>query len=101
MDGAACFVYKGAKMATPDDKPAKHELPKYPANHPVGMRVPRGGSSCAKCSFVRHADRDCANASFVRWNGSHRLPAPANAYCCDFFDTRTAPRGAAELRAEK
>ena len=67
----------------------KEQHPKvdYPANHLVGMKVPVGGSNCAKCVFVR--GDDCSNAQFVKWNfGDHKIPGNINAYCCDFFDVR-------------
>lgn len=80
---------------------AKGALPKYPKNHQVGMRVPKGGSDCAKCEHVRNAGTECNQPQFVAWNGSERLPAPADAYCCDFFDARTTRRTARELRREK
>jgi len=65
--------------------PGEGELPDYPQDHLVGMVVPEGGSSCAKCSHVRNNNMDCAEPHFVGWNGGHRLPAPANKYCCDFY----------------
>jgi hypothetical protein len=56
-----------------------------PPGHLVGMRVPDGGSDCAKCKFVR--GQDCSNALFVKWNnGQHKIPGDINAYCCDFFE---------------
>jgi len=81
-------------------------LPKYPKDHPVGMVVPKGGSSCAKCKFVRNAGLECVQKDFAKWFGGENasdvtLPAPANEYCCDFFETRTEKRGAKELRVEK
>lgn len=57
----------------------------YPGDHQVGMRVPIGGSNCHKCKFVRNQDQDCAQEDFIAWNGSERLPLPADVYCCDFF----------------
>lgn len=91
-------------MADDDDdaaKATKGKLPKYPADHQVGMRVPKGGSSCAKCVFVREADTECAQKDFIAWHGSDHLPAPADSYCCDFFTTRTTKRTARDLRREK
>lgn len=64
------------------------KLPAYPADHKVGIRVPKGGSDCAKCEYVRQNGKACANKSFVQWNGSNMLPAPADEYCCDFFSTK-------------
>lgn len=78
-----------------------HELPKYPKDHQVGVRVPPGGSNCAKCKFVRNAGLECVQKQFVTWNGSERLPEPANRYCCDFWEERTEKRSASELREKK
>lgn len=64
----------------------KHVLPKYPADHPVGMRVPPGGSNCFKCEYVD--GKDCKNSKFVAWNGSDVIPLDVNEYCCDFFGIR-------------
>jgi hypothetical protein len=60
----------------------------YPPDHPLGMIVPLGGSDCAKCKYVRNKNLDCDNDYFVNWNGSHKLPAPADEYCCDFFESK-------------
>lgn len=64
------------------------KLPIYPKDHKVGMRVPKGGSDCAKCEYLRNDGKDCANHYFATWNGSHTLPAPATEYCCDFFEAK-------------
>jgi hypothetical protein len=64
----------------------KHPQPTYPADHQVGMRVPKGGSDCAKCEYVRDGGKACGNKAFVMWNGSDRLPAPADEFCCDFWE---------------
>lgn len=66
----------------------KGRLPNYSADHKVGMRVPKGGSDCAKCEYVRQNGKACANSQFVKWNGSNMLPAPADEYCCDFFEAK-------------
>ena len=62
----------------------KHQLPEYPSDHQVGMRVPRGGSNCAKCEYV--SGQNCKQELFVKWNGSNKIPAPVDSYCCDFFE---------------
>lgn len=61
-------------------------LPKYPADHLVGMKVPKGGSDCAKCEFVD--GQNCTQKDFVKWNGSSLIPAPTDQYCCDFFESK-------------
>lgn len=58
----------------------------YPADHQVGMRVPKGGSNCAKCEYVN--GQDCTQEQFVKWNGSEVIPAPTDSYCCDFFSVK-------------
>ena len=57
----------------------------YPVGHKLGMRVPKGGSNCAKCEYVD--GKKCKNKRFVRWNGSEVIPAPTAEYCCDLFET--------------
>lgn len=56
----------------------------YPADHPVGMEVPAGGSSCARCEYWQKGS--CHNAKFIAWNGSGKIPAPPDRYCCDFYE---------------
>lgn len=63
----------------------KSPLPDYPADHKIGMRVPKGGSSCAKCEYLKD-NGQCGESHFIKWNGSGKLPAPPDSYCCDFFD---------------
>lgn len=48
------------------------------------MAVPKGGSSCAKCEYVR--GQNCTQALFVEWNGGKRIPGAVDSYCCDFFE---------------
>lgn len=59
---------------------------KYPRNHRPGMKVPRGGSSCSTCKFVSQDRQHCGNEYFVLWNGSDKLPAPADSYCSDWYE---------------
>ena len=65
-------------------------LPSYPADHKVGMVVPKGGSDCAKCEYVD--GQDCKQAQFVKWNGASKIPGKIDAYCCDFFEI-AKPKG--------
>jgi hypothetical protein len=64
----------------------KRKLPDYPADHKVGMRVPEGGSNCAKCEYV--SGQDCTQKDFVKWNGAKKISAPVDVYCCDFFEAK-------------
>jgi len=74
----------GAKAAKNPSYLAFH----YPADHQIGMKVPKGGSDCAKCEYVSEDEKKCSNKYFIRWNGSKFLPEKANEFCCDFFETR-------------
>lgn len=62
-----------------------------PEGHLFGMKVPKGGSSCAKCRFISRDGKHCGNAYFQDWRRSlgvpeaNVLPAPADEYCCDVF----------------
>ena len=58
----------------------------YPADHKPGMKVPKGGSSCAKCEYL--ANGACTNKYFIKWNGSGKLPAPPDEYCSDWFEVK-------------
>jgi len=62
----------------------KQSAVKYPATHKLGMRVPEGGSDCAKCKYVEEGN--CTNTIFVKWNGSEVIPLPVDEYCCDLFE---------------
>lgn len=59
-------------------------LPKYPADHPVGMEVPEGGSNCDKCAHLI-AKQKCDDDEFIEWNGGPHIPIKTSRYCCDFF----------------
>jgi hypothetical protein len=59
-----------------------------PAGHKVGMKVPKGGSDCAKCEYVSKDSKRCGQTNFQKWNGSDVLPEAADEYCCDFFSAR-------------
>ena len=57
---------------------------------PFGMKVPDGGSNCAKCMYY---DPDaatphgrCGNKTFVKWLGSDEIPERPTEYCCNAFD---------------
>lgn len=65
----------------------KYELP---PDHLFGMRVPEGGSNCAKCRFVSEDGSHCANSYYQDWRKSlgedpTLLPMSADRYCCDVF----------------
>jgi len=59
----------------------------YPPDHNPGMKVPKGGSMCANCKYFDGKD-SCVNKYFIKWNGTGKLPAPANEYCSDWYRER-------------
>jgi len=67
----------------------------YPPDHKAGMRVPKGGSSCASCKYLKDAEkRICGNEYFIKWNGSEKIPAAVDSYCSDYYE----PKNKALLR---
>jgi len=56
----------------------------YPKDHKPGMKVPKGGSSCSSCEYLK--DGMCTNEYFIKWNGSGKLPAPPDEYCSDWYE---------------
>lgn len=56
-----------------------------PPEHRAGMRVPRGGSSCASCKFVSEDLKHCSNERWQRWSGTDELPEAAEEYCSDWW----------------
>ena len=64
----------------------------YPPDHEAGMRVPKGGSNCAKCEYLKDAaKRICGNSYFIAWNGSNVIPGQIDAYCSDWFEPAKGP----------
>jgi len=57
----------------------------YPPDHKPGMRVPKGGSSCASCEYYK-GNQKCSNKYFQLWMGSDIIPAPADSYCSDWYE---------------
>jgi hypothetical protein len=57
----------------------------YPDDHKAGMRVPKGGSSCAVCEYLK-GPHECGNKYFIQWNGSNRFEPAADEFCCDWFE---------------
>jgi broad specificity phosphatase PhoE len=56
----------------------------FPADHKLGMKVPKGGSNCAKCEYVD--GQNCKEKIFIKWNGGPVIPKDVNEYCCDMFE---------------
>lgn len=74
------------------------DIAKYlPPGHDLGMRVPKGGSSCSKCKWGNAGDGKpwCSNEMFQAWRAEAQdvrenaevLPAPADEYCCDLYQS--------------
>lgn len=59
----------------------------YPPDHEPGMRVPKGGSNCAKCEYYEGSNH-CGNEYFQKWRGSNVIPAPVDSYCSDWFEPK-------------
>jgi len=58
----------------------------YPKDHKAGMRVPKGGSSCASCEYLADNKTDCTSTYFQKWNGSPVIPGPIDEYCSDWYE---------------
>ena len=57
----------------------------FPSDHQPGVRVPKGGSSCANCEYLGKDGKSCDNRYFIIWNGGKELPAPADEFCSDWW----------------
>jgi hypothetical protein len=66
-----------------------------PPDHQLGMQVPKGGSMCGNCQFLVDP-QTCDNQGFVTWNGSGKLPTPADEYCCDLYQPGQKQQAPAE-----
>jgi hypothetical protein len=61
--------------------------PEYPKDHVPAIRVPKGGSSCSSCEYLKDAEkRICGNQYYIAWNGSGRIPAPVDSFCSDWYE---------------
>lgn len=61
-----------------------------PEEHLAGMPVPKGGSSCANCMFLKMVGKQphCMNELFKQWNGGSRIPTDdPESYCSDWYST--------------
>lgn len=72
----------------------------FPPDHQPGMQVPKGGSSCASCSYLGEDGASCTNDYFIQWNGSPQLPNPADEYCSDWYEPKTLDSGAEEMNED-
>ena len=70
--------------------------PTYPDAHKAGMRVPKGGSSCASCKYLEGKNK-CNSTYFIKWNGNNLLPVPADEYCSDWYEPKKELKAAEEV----
>lgn len=61
------------------------KIVKYPPNHKPGMKVPKGGSNCANCKFLKDDRKSCGEPNFIAWNGSPIIPGQIDSYCSDWY----------------
>jgi hypothetical protein len=71
-----------------DNPYSRRNTADYPPNHQPAMRVPKGGSSCSSCEYLGKDRKTCTNDYFIRWNGSNKLPAPADQFCSDWYEPK-------------
>lgn len=83
-------------MANSKELMGKGRKATYPPDHQAAMRVPKGGSSCEKCEYLKDAKkRICGNKHFIAWGGpdkpagSNKIPFPIDEYCSDWFEPET------------
>lgn len=69
----------------------------YPSDHVAGMRVPKGGSNCAKCEYLADNKTDCTNEYFQKWNGGPKIPGKIDEYCSDWFESSKKLEAATEV----
>lgn len=74
---------------------AQRHLIVMPPGHQVGVRVPKGGSSCASCVYSTRADgaQRCLNRYYRQYAGTDRFVdpktgkrVPGDEFCCDFWE---------------
>ena len=81
-------------MEDRDNPYSRSGAAEFPPDHQAGMEVPKGGSDCAKCKFLRADRKNCSNEYFIRWNGPNKpagsslIPLPIDRYCSDWFEAK-------------
>lgn len=81
--------------------------PVLPKHHVAAIQVPIGGSSCVTCEYLKPDGKSCGNQYFIQWNGSDKLPFPANEFCSDWYEPidgvirKQVPDKSVKMRAEK
>ena len=69
---------------------------KYPKYHEAGTRVPKGGSCCQNCKWVRGKDT-CTNKYYQEWSGADKIPAPLDEYCSDWWESQDSSTTADDI----
>jgi hypothetical protein len=63
----------------------------FPADHKPGIKVPKGGSSCKTCEYLKDASkRICGSPYFIAWNKSGVIPEAIDEYCSDWYTPKKA-----------
>ncbi len=60
----------------------------YPKNHKPAIKVPKGGSCCAKCKFWDVEHKHCDNKYYRMWSGKKEIPENPNEYCSDWYEPK-------------
>lgn len=97
------YSYDRRRTAVLKAEPLKLKLDKgeatYDTDHEPGMRVPKGGSSCATCKFLSSDRKHCSEKHFQKWRESlgaedpSALPYPADEYCTDWYEPKPGALG--------
>lgn len=76
-----------AKVAVPDNLVKE-----------LGAKVPKGGSSCASCKFLK-PEMHCGSEYFIKWNdGSDKIPAKhADEYCSIWWEGKSGESPSATM----
>lgn len=70
---------------------ADGEMPALPPGHQVGLRVPKGGSSCASCRYYNPQGGrygTCESSYYQASVGTALIPMPADEWCSDMYEPR-------------
>lgn len=86
LDEVVAAAVEGTTDAVGMVLAAGHPKPTYPADHVAGMKVSKGGSSCASCEYLADNKTDCTSEHFQKWNGSPVIPGPIDEYCSDWYE---------------
>lgn len=64
----------------------------YPPNHQPAIRVPKGGSSCVTCTFLKD-NGECGSKDYIAYYGSGKLGAAPDEFCSDWYTPRPGTVG--------